>query len=394
MTQNTITIIDNYIGGFSNSSSYKVIVTDYQDRSVSLTGKKATNYIKSTYLSGYINNNDLPVDSGILPPGVRMLGQNYVVFERPPTYQNVFYNVNRVEDQQTDEDSENIILYRIPMPWQVYIATFTKDYYINDVYMFFSNTSLFTKDQEVYLPPLPNFYTNGLLCRPVFAHMEDIERYPKNLSGIIAGAYDWIWNNGTNNDLNEAMVHVNLQIAKDPIQRSNTIFSKMSEQEYVSAFYNPYNIHYYPSSKVMLMLSSWEKCTLEEVVNYKWPTFSLDKHFDQAQYLQSISPDISNHPNFYNWLQEWAYDYYAGDYSEEEIDSLLDESEYNHDSYYEYVAEHYIDVPIVQPEFAKMNLSHAIERIERSDNGYNIKNIFNSYIQKAFEIADSTVESA
>jgi hypothetical protein len=323
-----------------------------------------------------------------------MLGQNYVVFERPPTYQNVFYNVNRVEDQQTDEDSENIILYRIPMPWQVYIATFTKDYYINDVYMFFSNTSLFTKDQEVYLPPLPNFYTNGLLCRPVFAHMEDIERYPKNLSGIIAGAYDWIWNNGTNNDLNEAMVHVNLQIAKDPTQRSNTIFSKMSEQDYVSSFYNPYNTHYYLSPKVKLMLSSWEKCTLEEVVNYKWPTFSLDKHFDQAQYLQSISPDISNHPNFYNWLQEWAYDYYSEDYSEEEIDSLLDESEYNHDSYYEYVAEHYIDVPIVQPEFAKLNLSHAIERIEKSDNGYNIKNIFNSYIQKAFEIADSTVESA
>lgn len=397
MSQNTITIIDNYMSGFSAGNTYKVIVTDHQDNSVSLTGLKATDYIKSTYLSGYINNNDLPVDSGILPPGVRMLGQNYVVFERPPTYQNVFYNVNRVEEQNPDEDNENspnIFLYRIPMPWQVYIATFTKDYYINDVYMFFSNTSLFTADQELYLAPIPNFYTNGLLCRPVFAHMEDIERYPKNLSGVVAGAYDWVWNNGTNNDLNEAMVHVNLQIAKDVNQRSNTIFSKMSEEDYSVYFRNPYNMHYYNSARVQLILSAWEKCTLEEVINYKWPAFSSEKHFDQSQYSPSVPHDITEHSNYYDWLEQWAYEYYGEEYSEEQIDSLINNDDYNHDSYYEYVLENHIQVDLVDPQFNQMTLSNAINRIETSNNGYNIKNIFNSYIQKAFEISGSNVQSA
>lgn len=396
MTYNTITIMDNFLAGYRNDHTYRVIVSDYNNNSVSLSGQKATDYIKSTYLNGYLNNNDLPTDSGILPPGVRVVGKNYVVFERPPTHQNVFYNVNTVE-QQTAEDydeSENIVVYRIPMPWQIYIATFNKDYYINDVYMFFSNTSLFSSDQEIYLPPLPNFYTSGLLCRPIFAHMEDIERYPKNLSGVVAGAYDWIWNNGTNNDLNEAMVHVNLQIAHDREKRNNTIFSKMPEEIYIKGFLNPYNKVYYHSTQVMSMLKAWEDCSIEEVMNYQWPTFSPDKHFDQNFYHEVNTQDVSEHPNFYNWLREWAFSYYDGEYSEEEIDRMLDESDYNYDSYYEYVVDNHISVSLEKPVFTPYTLSYAISRIQNSENGYNIKNLFNNYIQKAFEISNNQTASA
>ena len=35
--------------------------------------------------------------------------------------------------------------------------------------------------------------------------MEDIEKYPKDLSGIIASAYDWIWNSGFNFDITESI---------------------------------------------------------------------------------------------------------------------------------------------------------------------------------------------
>ena len=36
-------------------------------------------------------------------------------------------------------------------------------------------------------------------------HMEDIEKYPKDLSGVMASAYDWIWNSGFNFDITEGI---------------------------------------------------------------------------------------------------------------------------------------------------------------------------------------------
>ena len=402
MLSNTITIIDflSYGSSTSNSSNYKVIATDYNNNSAVLQGDQALEYIKQTYLKGYINNSSLGNDSGILPPGIRIVGENYVVFERPPCYQNVFYNVHRVEEQSEEEDQEeNIHLFRIPLPWQVYIATFNKDYYINDVYMFFSNTSLMSRDQELYLPTLPNFYTNALLCRPIFAHMEDIERYPKNLSGVVAGAYDWIWNNGTNNDLNEAMVHLNLQIAKDPEQRKNTIFSKMSDDFYAKLFSSPYGKTYYDSSRVIAMLSAWEKCTIEEIMNYKWPTFSFDKHFESHAYspTDGLYDYYVQHPDFYDWLNEWSLEYYDGE-SQENIEYMIENGDYNHDAYYEYVVSSgYIPVDPSKldnsSKFPSRSLDVAIARMPNTENHYNIKSLFNNNIQKVFALNQNKVAS-
>jgi hypothetical protein len=404
MQMNTITIMDLLNYSTNSVGAYKVVATDYNDNSVCLTGSSAIEYIKQTYLKGYTNTSTSGNDSGILPPGVRIVGENYVVFERPPTYQNVFYNINRVEEQSEEEDQEeNIHVFRIPLPWQIYIATYNKDFYINEVYMFFSDTSLLSKDQNIYLAPLPNFYTSGLLCRPVFAHMEEVERYPKNISGVIAGAYDWIWNNGTNNDLNEAMVHINLQIAKDPDKRSSTVFSKMEEEIYNRAFIRQGSSPmYYDSTRVIAILKSWEQCTIEEVVNYKWPNFSLGTHFDSSVY-SPVSSDqhqyITEHSNFYDHLSSWAHAYYEEDYSSEDIDYMIENGDYNHDAYYEYVVDNgYIpyDPELFKPE-AKMpplTLDVAVNRLASQQNNSNIRSLFNNYVQKAFEISQNKVASS
>lgn len=403
MHTNTITIMD--LLSYSSGGSYKVVATDYNDNSICLTGQEAIEYIKETYIKGYGVDSVSRIDSGILPPGVRIVGEDYVVFERPPTYQNIFYNINRVEEQDNDEDQEdNIRVFRIPLPWQIYIATFNKDFYLNDVYMFFSETSLHSKSQNIYLPPIPNFYTNGLLCRPVFDRMEEIERYPKNLSGIISCAYDWIWNNGTNNDLNEAMIHVNLQIAKNPEDRPNTIFSKMEEDLYQKAFSKLSSSYptYYDSTRVISIMKSWEKCTIEEVVNYKWPNFSVNHHFDSSVY-NPVATDqyqyITEHPNFYDRLHSWATAYYEEEVDQENIEYMIENNEYNHDAYYDYIVEN--DYITYNPNNSNQSnrtppqtLDTAINRLNSKADNVNIRSLFNDYVQKAFEISQNKVTSS
>jgi hypothetical protein len=167
-----------------------------------------------------------------MPPGVRAIFPGVVIFERPPTMKLVQHVNNTVSQLQTDPDDlhydedsdsyyddegnqveyENYVQnqvkdYYIPIPWQLYIATYSNlpssKYYVNSVRMFFMNSSLHSPNVELYAPYIPNFYVNGLLCNPMLDSFDDINRYPKNVSGVIASAYDWVWNTGFNDDLNE-----------------------------------------------------------------------------------------------------------------------------------------------------------------------------------------------
>lgn len=382
-----ISIVDTS-GYFNTNNAFKVVVSDHEDNIVMLNGVKAIKYLNETILSGYNNTvfGSESVDSGILPPGVRVVGKNYVVFERPPTYQNVFFNPEKLHSGMREE---NILTYRIPIPWQVYVAKFTNDYYLSDVSMYFSNTSLISKEQYLYLPPLPNFYTDGSLCRPMFSDMNDVERYPKNLSGMVACAYDWIWNNGTNNDLNEAMVHVNLQLAIHAEKYNSTIFSKMSKEEYIqTSFENPYGVTYYHSTQVAAIFKTWEKSTLEQVLSYSWPVPSFDKHFS-AQYYHSNYSDITEHPQYFNWLGDWARDYYQEE-SSEDIEYLIDNGDYDGDAYFDYVSNNHISPTPVQ--FKNITCQTIIDKLA-SESYSNIKNTFASYVAKAFLKTENTSES-
>lgn len=137
----------------------------------------------------------------ILFPGVRHLSPGIILFERPPCYK-IVSTYNDYKDQIGDHTSASE--YYLPIPWQVYIAMYNpEDMRLLSVKMFFTSNSLTSLDQTIYSPPLYNFYSNGTLCRPFFSNMEDIEKYPKDLSGVIASAYDWIWNSGFNFDITQ-----------------------------------------------------------------------------------------------------------------------------------------------------------------------------------------------
>jgi hypothetical protein len=76
-----------------------------------------------------------------------------------------------------------------------------------DTYMFYTRDAISKTgfDQPVYSPVLPNFFGNGQLCRPFYPTLDDVDKYSKDISGVIASAYDSIWNSGWNLDLYETL---------------------------------------------------------------------------------------------------------------------------------------------------------------------------------------------
>jgi hypothetical protein len=292
---------------------------------------------------------DIDIDTGIMPPGVRYVGKNYVVFERPPTFQNVFYVPSRVEDMYEEyngddgeeyreddrnyyDPQDNQIAYRLPIPWQLYIATFDANYLCATVHMFFMNTSLFSTDQILWAPTIPNFYSNALLCRPMFDNMEEIDRYEKNVKGVIETAYDWVWNNGTNNDLNETLVQLCIQQPEHPIMNA------IPEQiKYRFSSNSLYNRHYFESDKVCNFFAAWETLSIPDILNHPWPNPSSGTHFGYVN-NQPQMPDNYNEL-LYQWISDGYYDATENNLSSEEIEEIIDNEDYSHSDFVQHLTD-------------------------------------------------------
>lgn len=146
--------------------------------------------------------------SGFLPPGLVSCSKNVVVFEVPPMRKIVSYVPSARDNINSDVIKMHLVDKSIPVPWQVYVAIFNNDYRLIDTYMFYSANSIisFGVDQNIYTPTLPNFYSNGMLCRPFYDTNDDVNRYSQDLSGVISAAYDSVWNSGWNSDLIDSLV--------------------------------------------------------------------------------------------------------------------------------------------------------------------------------------------
>lgn len=280
------------------------------------------------FFSNFLLIKNIKVDSGLLQPGVKMIGDNYLIFERPPTFKNIFYvstSKCSVPDRSSDiEDSQKV--FRIPIPWQLYFVKFNNDMYTYEVRMYFMNNSLVSTDQVLCLPPLPNFYTNGMLCSPSMANMEDVDRYSKDISGIMACAYDWVWNSGTNHDLTEACLSAPTQM-----EHSFGIFQNMSQDEMNTKFpsrnFNSYAAQHY---EVGSLFSYWEKFSLLDVCSMRWPNISgVSQHYNRTS--------LSDHVRYYDYLQEYLASFVGVD--EDDIADVIENGDYNSDHYSHWIME-------------------------------------------------------
>lgn len=223
--------------------------------------------------------------TGILPPGLLYLGNNYLIFERPPSYQNVSIIASILDEINYEKNHQQ--LYRLPIPWQVYIVNYVNNpdeegnpqFYTANVRMHFSPCPIMSFDQPIYLPPMNNFYTNGDLCRPMYDSMDDIERYTKDIAGVMASAYDWVWNSGTNLDLTNCIVQEYLQLKNNIFDVTPFCKSLNKRSLVINVIRNMTPESYYCQfPQVDLFLSSWEECTLEEVLQFQWPNPSNSRN--------------------------------------------------------------------------------------------------------------------
>lgn len=298
-----------------------------------LNNDQTREYLFNHYAIGYTNFSTLSKSTGLMPPGVKAIFPNIVVFERPPAYQNVFYIPDNVSEQMSDEQ----LVYRVALPWQLYIAVYNPDFYLNNVYMYFMDAPLTSLDQNIYGPPIPNFYANGLLCRPNFSSMDDIERYSKDISGVIHSAFDWVWNNGTNHDLTESM----LLLPKHTKDISSTVFGNLAEsRNYLDKCYcSGYKL---AVDQVKMAFSSWEKVNIKEILNYKWISPSPNRHdLNTSDYINQVQQSSA----YSDYLQDWLFEEYSDD-SEEEIINRLDNGDYDVHSYVSFlISNNYVHPP-------------------------------------------------
>lgn len=271
------------------------------------------------------------VDSGLLQPGVKMIGDNYLVFERPPTFKNIFHIPFQKDDIDYEDEKYEPSIYRIPLPWQLYFVGFNPKMYVITVRMFFMQNSLMSIDQDLYLPPLPNFYTSAMLCAPSMSTLNDIDRYSKDHAGVMACAYDWVWNSGTNNDLTEACLSYWTQISKN-----EGILQNLDEDIYLANFsptshFKLSHMRYACSRKqISLFLSNWEKFTLPDVCQMPWPNLAESNAFSSVDSIwrNRFSFCCSNTDMLVSYFEE------SGEYNSNEIENLINENDMSEDAAY------------------------------------------------------------
>lgn len=221
-------------------------------------------------------------------PGIRHIAENFIVFEMPPAHRHVSY-------QEAYRDTSTGFHYRefyIPIPWQIYIATFTDDMRLASVQMYFSKTPLYSFDQSLYVAPIFNFYSDGTLCRPFFEKMEDIEKYSKDYSGIMASAFDWIWNSGFNWDITENIseyLFTKKFLSMKPFVNLDTqsIIDHMAKSSY------PTNGASSPDQTRQLF-AIWQQVSLEDILQVDWNAFCIHEDFNHLSYMQYATEQLSS----------------------------------------------------------------------------------------------------
>ena len=261
-------------------------------------------------------------DTGLLPPGVVAIDDSVIIFEAPPRMVRVEY-YETVRDHITS-DSQIKSGY-IAVPWQTYIIIHDKNFNLIDTYMYYSKNPVSQSgyQEPVFLPVLPNFYSNGLLCRPFYASAEDVNMYSKDVAGVIAAAFDAVWNSGWNMDLVDSIIDFNTDIKRQYLYGRKQMLEyfenhpvnfkdKLANYLSVSSFNGVSNAR---EILFALFVKLMEGLNEADVLNISYPIISQGQHRGSALDL------------FRDQIRE---SYYCGnedeEYSDDDIDAYVEDN--------------------------------------------------------------------
>jgi len=252
-------------------------------------------------------NDDLNpnLESGLLFPAILYNFPGFLIFERPPVNKYIGY-IDVPVESMNDSHMTKEHGYNLSLPWQLYVAQYDPNtMLLYKVSMYFMTESFKDPNQIMYSPPLPNFFADGSLCRPFFSSLEDVERYGKTLSGVMASAYDWVWNSGFNHDLLETSLTVYNHKKND-----------FYDPEYTRQRPTVSHHRYLHPKDVQNILQIWEqKFNLENILTAKWANLSVTPLWDSEvewfyEYDSEYPYEISNDEIIsYESLDEYSENY-------------------------------------------------------------------------------------
>lgn len=163
--------------------------------------------------------------------GIRSISpaQDYIILERPPTYKMISFTP--VAQDASVYDQKEKFLYRIPIPWQVYIIALDHHFNIINLFMFFRKSPLSSAsfEDELFYPYFTNFYGDSRVCK---ASLNSVTRYEPSIQGACIAAYEMIWSSGFNLDVHKTMDHYSASKHWAPLFKVNAY-----DQHAYSQFY-------------------------------------------------------------------------------------------------------------------------------------------------------------
>jgi hypothetical protein len=256
-------------------------------------------------------------NTGLLPPGVVAIDDSVIIFEAPPRMVRVEY-YETVRDH-INSDSQIKSGY-IPVPWQTYIIIHDKNFNLIDTYMYYNKhpVSQSGYQEPVFLPVLPNFYSSGLLCRPFYASAEDVNMYSKDVSGVIAAAYDAVWNSGWNMDLVDSIIDFNTDIRRQYLYGRKQMLEYFENHpvNFKERFSNYVSMGSFHNREIMfaMFVKLMEGLNEADVLNISYPIISQAQHRGSA--LDQLRDEI----------RESYYCDEDEEYSDEDIDSYVEDN--------------------------------------------------------------------
>jgi hypothetical protein len=260
----------------SNYDLYKGTLTSgysFDSSSISFYDKSFLNVIYNNFQSTRIFSDN------IFPSGILYYDNSIIVFQKPPSKK----LINYIPKQEADiRSSDEHTSYEISIPWQVYVISYSSfdysdsdsevssEYYsINSVYMFFSNCQITSGDNYLYSAPIPNFYSNGLLCSPRYSSIEDtlFAKDSHTVSNLMVSAYNSIWNSNYNGDLTSSIVDYLYSCFKKQIHTSKSLFANNILSTYPIYSRTSY---YCDLNFVSNFLENWSTYSVSDILSFDW----------------------------------------------------------------------------------------------------------------------------